>query len=176
MEVAILGIHEVGVNRLWLSEAVAILDVMNTTPSPLALGTKAAARRRNVELCRSWHDRRRAEGKPEPRDVDSAIVAAAAFVLAVPTAAQVAIDVRAMVDVATLFLREKGYTHASVREVVVDRLRPRAEHRDTTRLPNTIGVLNPKALHPPRRPGAEWTERDHEILDRVLIKLRSPNG
>lgn len=107
--------------------------------------------------------------------MDSAIVAAVAFVLSVPATAQVFIEVRAIVDVATLLLREKGYTHASVREAVVDRLRPRVEHKDPTRLPNTSGVRDPKALHPPRRPGAKWTERDYEVLNRVLAKLRSPN-
>lgn len=129
-------------------------------------------RRAAVARSRDWHDQRRAAGRPEPRNADAAIAEAAAFVLSVPRTTVPSIDVLALIDTATLMLQRDGFARVASRNLVIDRLRPRREHRDVFAVPNSTGLVNENLVRQPSgRSGRAWELRDFESLRSVVERL-----
>lgn len=153
---------------------------MSKEPAAPQISTAAARRRVAVERARRWHDQRRAERRPERREIDRAIAEAVCFVVNIETyssrnAAPISVDLRSVVDVAKLVLREQGYAESGLRQLIVNRLQRRQEHDDRTRFVNRHGVDDPKTVGQPRRGGDAWTEKDAFLINRVVRRVSSPN-
>jgi len=136
------------------------------------ISDKAAKRRKQLAWTQQWHDKRRAARRPEPRDIDRCIAEAVAFV-AYDAAGmlRLEIDLRSVVDVTKLLLRERGYAGDGLRELIVKRMQPRPAHRDRTQFVNREGVSDSVLVGQPRRGGEPWTEADVRLITRVVRKL-----
>ena len=86
------------------------------------------------------------------------------------------IDVLALIDVATLILQRQGYARAASRNLVIDRLLPREEHRDMFTVPNSTGFVNEKLVLQPAGHKRRWKRRDFESLRSVVKRLRPEFG
>lgn len=140
------------------------------------LPPRVRRRRQAIARSRTWHDQRRAAGRPEPRNADAAIAEAAAFCLSVPRTTAPSIDVLALIDTATLILQRQGYARAASRNLVIDRLRPRPEHRDMFSVPNSTGFVNEALVLQPAGHKRRWERRDFESLRSVVKRLRPEFG
>ena len=147
--------------------------MIQSTAAP-QISDKAAKRRRQLAWTQRWHDARRAARRPEPRDIDRCVAEAVAF-LAYDAAGELrlAIDLRSVVDVTKLLLRERGYAGEGLRELIVKRIQPRAAHRDCTQFVNRDGVSDPLLVGRPRRGGEPWSDSDVHLINRVVRKLSS---
>lgn len=136
------------------------------------LHPRVRRRREAVARSRTWHDRRRAAGKPEPRDAYAAIAQAASFVLAVPVLTRPSIDLRALVETATLILQSRGHLRGPSRMLVISILKPQEEHRDPFAVPNTSGVVDERLVRQPAGGKYYWTPDDLRNLRLVVERLR----
>lgn len=182
--------REAPVPRAWAAAAAAFGELLCLATSARMLRDmnqdlhidedlqpRVKRRRKAVARSRTWHDQRRAEGRPEPRNAHAAIAKAAAFVLAVPTTTVPAIDVLALIETATLVLQNQGYARIPSRNLVISILKPQDEHRDPFVIPNTSGFVDERLVRQPAGRKRQWTRDDFAKLRTLVERLRaaSPN-